>query len=209
MNETFTTTFVPKKPITPVTSSSGKAPVSRPVGFLSTISAILFFITIALGAGVYFWKQYQQTRVAQLAESVATIEKTFEPQLITELQSLDRQLKNANILLSGHTVASPIFGILETSTLPQVRFTRFDMTQEESKEVKVTMSGEADSYTFIAQQADILSKNTFIRNMIFSNFVLNQRGKITFDVTFGVRPEFVDFGRAPLGTTSASSESSL
>jgi hypothetical protein len=207
MSEQFTTTFVPKKPITP-TLTSGGTQVSRPAGLLTSISTLLFFITLLIAGGVYFWQQFQAGNLVKLQESVATIEKTFEPQLITQLQTLDKQLNNANTVLKNHTVVSPVFSLLETSTLPQVRFTRFDMVNEEGKDAVVKMSGEADGYTFIAQQSDVLSKNTFIKDMIFSNFVLTQRGKISFDVSFSVRSEFTDFERAPL-TTSVNQASSL
>lgn len=207
MSEQFTTTFVPKKPITQAVAP-GSTPVSRPAGLLTSISTLLFFITLLIAGGVYFWQQFQAGNLVKLQESVATIEKTFEPQLITQLQTLDKQLNNANTVLKNHTVVSPVFSLLETSTLPQVRFTRFDMVNEEAKDAVVKMSGEADGYTFIAQQSDVLSKNTFIKDMIFSNFVLTQRGKISFDVSFSVRPEFTDFERAPL-TTSVNQASSL
>lgn len=203
MSDQFTTTFVPKKPMMPAVSASGNA-VSRPVGLLTSLSTLFFFITLALAAGVYFWGQFQAKKNIQLEESLTRVEKTFEPQLITQLQKLDKQLKNGNLILNNHTVVSPVFAVLESSVIPQVRFTRFDFgIDEATKTASVKMSGEADGYAFIAQQSEILSKNTSIRNMIFSNFVLTQRGKISFDVSFTVLPEFIDFKRAPLFTTSS------
>lgn len=204
MSEQFTTTFVPKKPVIQPPASRG-ASISRPAGLLTTISLFLFFLTAIMAGGIYFWQQFQTGNLDQLQKSVASIEETFEPQFITQLQKLDRQLIHAHTVLKNHTVVSPIFSLLETSTLPQVRFTRFEMTHEEGNDTLVKMSGEADGYTFIAQQSDVLSKNTFIKDMIFSNFVLTERGKISFDVSFSVRPEFVDFERAPLLTSVTNS----
>jgi hypothetical protein len=62
------------------------------------------------------------------------------------------------------------------------------------------MSGVADSYQSIAQQSDVLGSNTFLQNVLFSNFFLNQKGQISFDLTFGVKPSFVDFEKAPLAS---------
>jgi len=207
MSDQFTTTFVPKKPITQQ-PEEGKKSISRPVGFLSTIVTILFFCTLLIAGGTYFWKQLQKGKMVRLQESVAAVEKTLEPQLITELQMLDKQLDNGNLVLKNHTVVSPVFSLLETSTLPQVRFTRFEMLFDEAKGPVVKMSGEADGYRYIAQQSDVLSTHTFIRDMIFSNFTLTAAGRVSFDVSFGVRPEFVDFEKAPL-TTSVTDTSSL
>jgi hypothetical protein len=142
----FTTTFIPKKPLAEV-EPSGAQPVSRPVGLLSSISTILFFITLLLAGGIYFWKSYETSNVAVLADSIKKVEKTFEPELITQLQSLDRQLKNGSLLVKNHTVVSPIFDLLESSTLKQVRFTKFDVAVDDVKGTQVKMSGEAGGYT--------------------------------------------------------------
>jgi hypothetical protein len=199
MENQFTTTFIPKKPMVQETASSS-APVSRPVGILSSLSLVIFFITIALGGGVYFWEQYETSNVALLADSVKKVEKEFEPQLITQLQSLDKQLRNANILVKNHTVASPLFDLLESTTLKQVQFGKFDYSVDEKTGVQVRMSGIADGYQSIAQQADVLGASTFLKNVIFSNFFLNQQGKVSFDLSFGITPDFLNFQTAPLAS---------
>lgn len=201
MENQFTTTFIPKKPMVTETNS-GSAPVSRPVGFLSSISLILFFITLALGGGVYFWERYEKGQVDLLAQSVQTEQKNFEPQLITQLQLLDKQLKNANTLLKNHTVASPLFDLLESSTLRQVQFNKFEYATDDTKGVTIKMSGVADGYQSIAQQADVLGSSTYLKNVIFSNFFLTQQGRVSFDLSFGVSPQFLNFQTAPLAAQS-------
>ena len=191
----FTTTFIPKKPLTDVTPS-GAQPVSRPVGLLSSISTILFFVTILIAGGVYFWKGYETKNVVVLADSIKKIEKTFEPELVTKLQSLDRQLKNGSTLVKGHTVVSPVFDLLESSTLKTVKFTKFDVVFDDVKGTQIKMSGEADGYRSIAQQSDVLGANSYLKDAIFSNFFLTPKGRISFDLSFGVKPDFVDFEKA-------------
>lgn len=195
MENQFTTTFIPKKPMVQETST---APVSRPVGFLSSISLVIFIITLALGAGVFLWEKYETTQVEELAVSVQRVEKKFEPQLITQLQSLDKQLRNANILLKNHTVTSPLLDLLESSTLKQVQFNKFDVSTDEVKGVVVRMSGVAQDYDTIAQQSDVLGASSFLKNVIFSNFFLTPQGKVNFDLSFGISPEFLSFQTAPL-----------
>jgi hypothetical protein len=60
------------------------------------------------------------------------------------------------------------------------------------------MSGTADSYQSIAQQSDVLGSSTFLKNVIFSNFFLTPQGKVSFDLSFGLTPDFVNFATAPL-----------
>jgi hypothetical protein len=201
MENQFTTTFIPKKPLTqPV--ENGRVPVSRPVGLFSTIAMLLFFATIAAGVGVYFWEQYETKSVATLSDSIKKIEKGFEPQLISQLQTLDKQLRNGNLVVKNHRVVSPMFDMLETATLKQVRFTKFDLAFDEVKGALVKMSGESDGYRSIAQQSDVFGANTFLKDTIFSNFFLTQKGKVSFDVSFGLKPDFVDFEKAPLTSST-------
>jgi hypothetical protein len=197
----FTTTFIPKKPLT-APPADASVPVSRPVGLLSTLSLALFFVTIALAGGVYFWKQYTASQVAVLADSIKKVEKNFEPELIVQMQSLDKQMKNANVVVKNHTVLSPLFDMLENATLPQVRFSKFDVVFDDVKGVQVKMSGESDGYRTIAQQSDVFGSNSALRDIIFSNFFLTSKGKVSFDLAFGVRPDFVDFEKAPLAVYS-------
>ena len=196
----FTTTFIPKKPL--MQAPTENAPISRPVGLLSSVTAILFFVTILIGGGVYFWKSYETSNLATLQTSVTNVSKDFEPQLITQLQSLDIQLKNANTLVGNHTVISPIFDMLEASTLPQVQFSKFSVAFDASKGVQVTMSGVADGYQSIAEQSDVLGANAYLTDVIFSNFSLTQAGQVSFDLSFGVQPQFLNFQTAPLANTA-------
>lgn len=200
MDNNFTTTFIPKKPMTE-TVDSGSRPVSRPAGILSSLSLVLFFITLLIAGGVYFWERAMIANVQTLADSVVKVEKTFEPELIVQLQSLDKQLKNGNALLKNHTVITPVFDLLESSTLKQIRFTKFDLTIDEAKGPLVKMSGESDGYRSIAQQSDLLGANAYLKDTIFSNFFLTQRGRVSFDLSFGVRPDFIDFEKAPINPT--------
>lgn len=193
----FTTTFIPKKPLADVTPA-GAQPVSRPVGLLSSISTILFFVTILIAGGVYFWKGYETKNVVVLADSIKKVEKTFEPDLVTKLQLLDRQLKNGSTLIKSHVVVSPIFDLLESSTLKPVKFTKLDIAFDDIKGTQIKMSGETDGYRSIAQQSDVFGASSYLKDAIFSNFFLTPKGRISFDLSFGVKPDFVDFEKAPL-----------
>lgn len=197
MENQFTTTFIPKKPMVADPSPSD-APISRPVGILSSLSLVLFFVMVAISGGVYAWKYYTEQNVADLAESVVKTQKEFEPSSITKLQQLDKQLRNANTLVKNHIVLSPVFNLLESSTLKQVQFNKFDIAFDDTKGFQVKMSGVAADYETIAQQSDALGGSTFLKNVIFSNFTLNQFGKVSFDLSFGIAPEFLNFQTAVL-----------
>ncbi len=68
---------------------------------------------------------------------------------------------------------------------------------DDTKGAQIKMSGIADGYQSIAQQADVLGSSTYLKNVIFSNFFLTQQGKVSFDLSFGVAPQFLNFQTAP------------
>jgi len=59
-----------------------------------------------------------------------------------------------------------------------------DISFNESRDIVATLSGESDGYRSIALQSQALAKNTSLKNIIFSNFVVNPRGRVSFNVSF-------------------------
>jgi hypothetical protein len=193
METQFSTTFIPKKPVvTP--EPSANMPVSRPLGFLSVVAWIIFAVSLVGAGAAYAYKTYTQKQNTDLAQSVARVEKNFEPTLLTELLRLDKKLTVANQLLRSHRSMSPFFDFLEASTLPSVRYSKIDFSFADDGTPKITLSGEGDSYRSIAQQSRIWSENQYIKNHIFSNFVLTSKGRIAYDLVFYVAPDVFSYG---------------
>jgi hypothetical protein len=101
---------------------------------------------------------------------------------------LDRRLNATVSILDEHIAVSPIFSLIEKSTLSTVQFTKFDyeMPSDATGDVKVTLTGIAPGYEAIALQNDAYASEKTIKNPKFSNLELDQRGRITFDVEFYV-----------------------
>jgi hypothetical protein len=155
---------------------------------------IIFAVSLVAAGVAYGYKAYTESQNVKLSESVARVEKNFEPTLLTELLRLDKKLTVANQLLRNHRAMSPFFDFLEASTLPSVRFSKIDFSFADDGTPKVTLSGEGDSYRSIAQQSQIWSGNQYIKNHIFSNFVLTAKGRIAYDLIFYVSPEVFSYG---------------
>jgi hypothetical protein len=83
---------------------------------------------------------------------------------------------------------------LETATLKTVRFTYFDYKMM-PESLQVTMRGEAQNYTALAQQADVLNKSGYLSKIIFSDLTLNERGNVIFSMTATVDPRLLSYQR--------------
>jgi len=190
MEQNFQTSFIPKKPILKERTSP-----SRSVSFLTVIGILIFF-TMVLATGVLlFYKETKIKSIAKMENNLNLAKNRFEPAKISQLQVLDKRIQAANKILSGHVAISPIFKALQDITMKTVRYTRFSYqlgTERESK-VKVMMSGLAVGYRSIALQSDLLAKNKYFIDPIFSNLLLDDQGNVIFDLEFFVNPTFVNY----------------
>ena len=194
MDQNFQTSFIPKRPL-------AEDRTERP----QTVSIFLFLSSIILvaslvGAGfVYFYNTSLTNQVTQMQGDLKKAESAFEGDFIEELQTMDRRINAATEVLSNHIVVSPIFATLQQTTLKSVQYTKFGYTITGSgpaAEVDIQMSGIAASYTAVALESDALTQNKYMKDPIFSNLTLDDKGNVLFDLTFSVDPTFVLYGEA-------------
>jgi len=189
MDKEFQTSFIPKKTVieAPKKIRSGG-------GVFNLLAFIVFLIALASAGGAYLYRNSVKTDITEYKKSLNIAKQQFEPSLITELQILDKRLNAATTILAKHIAVSPIFELLQKITLPTVRYSDFAYKiDDKTNLVSVQMKGEAKGYNFIALQADLFSENKFIKNPIFSDFVLDQSANIDFNLTFSVDKSLVSY----------------
>lgn len=190
MEPTFQTTFIPKRPVAPITTSTKSSVLVTFFGFITTI----VFIASVVAYGILFlYKKQLSSTINVTSESLTRQSQTFDSNIVLELDDVNRRLQSAETLLENHTVITPLFKSLEEITLKTVRFTSFNlqMPTAERNTTIVKMSGVAEGYDTIALQSDTFSRNRFFKDPIFSNLVPDQKGNVSFDLTFLVDPTFV------------------
>ena len=190
MDQNFQTSFIPKKPML-----EERVVKSRPVSLLSIISIFVFITVVLVSGGLYLYKGYISKNITQMQSDLTLAKGRFEPAKINQLQVLDKRLQASNKILTGHIAISPIFQALQDITMKTVRYTKFSyaLGDEKDSKIKVKISGQAVGYRSIALQADLLSKNEYIIDPVFSNLSLDDKGNVLFDLDFAVDPSFVDY----------------
>ena len=205
MEKEFQTSFIPKKPL-----AEERAPErNRPTGIVFLLSLLVFVASAVFGGGVYLYRSYLEKRIVSMEESLRLAEGEFERGVIDELELLERRLNAAGEILSAHVSISPVFRVLEDVTLPTVRFTSFSYGKDETNPnlFLVDLKGEATSYTQIALQSDLLGKNKNLKNPIFSDLTLGDKGTVSFNLSFSLDPSFVLYERALIISGSQQSAS--
>ena len=182
------TSFIPKK-------SLSKDAVVRevPVGIFTLITTVIFFASFFGAVGVYFYKNFLNTQISQNSGLLQSAQRAFDPTLIVELERLDRRIESAKEILSNHVVVSPIFKMLENSTIPSVRFNTFSYSLSNNRKIELNMSGQARNYAFVAVQSEVLGSNKYIAQHIFSDLNLDGSGNVTFNLATIINPSLVSY----------------
>lgn len=194
MDQNFQTSFIPKKAL-----AEDRTERPQSVSVLLFFATIIFIASIAGAAFVFFYKTSLTSQVAQMKLDLKKAEGAFEGDFIQELQSMDKRINAANVVLGNHISVSPIFAELKSATLKSIQYTKFGYTltgEGASAKVTVQMSGRSQTYKAIALESGELAKNKYIKEPVFSNLTPSDQGDILFDLTFSVDPKFVLYGEA-------------
>lgn len=191
MDKEFQTSFIPKKPLT-----EERIVTRRPVSLVNFVVTLIFIGSLVAAGGAYAYQLTLKKSVSDMDAQLVLARNSFDPNVIAEMQMLDKRLKASGEILDSHIMISPIFISLQSVTLKTVSYTKFTYelkTEAGKKQVDVQMSGKATGYDAIALQSDSLATNKYIKNPIFSNLNLDEKGRVTFDLSFTVDPSFVNY----------------
>ena len=188
MENSFQTSFIPKKPII---STSSKRESKSLFGIITTF---LLIISIIGSLGMFLYKSYLINRRDSLATSLSSIRDTFEKGTIDELKLYDKRTSIAQQILNGHIVLSPTLTLLGEITIPSIQYTKF-LQKDENNNFSILIKGVARDYRSIALQADMFNteKGHLFKNVVFSNLIRNKNDNIDFDLEFNINPKLLSY----------------
>ncbi|MBI2046298.1 MAG: hypothetical protein HYT28_02670 [Parcubacteria group bacterium] len=187
--ESQKTSFIPKQAIVKT------AAPERGVGGATVFATFLALVAIVLYGGLFVYRSVLNKDINDFAVSLDRARGAFETSLITELQTVDARLSTGDTLLKQHVALSPVFALLEESTVQTLRYKNFAMRAESGGAYSINLRGEADDYASIALQSDIFSQNKYITDHIFSNLTLNQDGRISFDLNAKINSGLLSYAQ--------------
>ena len=160
------------------------------VGLLTFLGFVLFIISMGLLGGVFFYKRIVAGEIGELKVSLKRLEADFEPTLLSEFIQTADAINTAKDLLSRHRASSKIFKFLEENTLDSVQFGGFSFA---AKEAKLTLTGQAESYTALALQSTVFETNSMVKKVVFSNLGLTDKGGVKFSAALDFDPAIISF----------------
>ncbi len=195
------TSFIPKKPLVSTQEVSHRGST---ISFFSLISIVIFVVSLAGAGGVYAWSRILTQQEITNQETLKKARDAFDPSLILELKKVSNRLTLSKQVLSSHIALSEFFKIVEAMTLKSVRFKNFSFSHTD-KEIRVTMSGEAENFSSIALQSDVLGKSKDITDPIISNLALETNGNVSFEFTGTIDPKLLSYASSVANKDSETS----
>ena len=192
MEPKFRTSFIPKQPIITTPAASAR----RGPGLLFLVSLIVFLSAAILAGAVFLYQQYLKQAIVNNSASLERARAAFEPALIEKLKRLDSRIITANTLLNVHLSPTELFRFLGDTTLQNVRFSDFSYSVSAPDKITLSMKGQAKSFAAVVLQSDEFAKTHQLREPVFSNLNLDDRGDVRFDFAAHVDPGLVSYGKS-------------
>jgi hypothetical protein len=189
MENSFQTSFIPKKPIVP-----NKTKEKKTKSLFLLITTTLLIISGVISVGLYVYKsQLVESRTSR-SQSLSTIRSNFEENTIEELSLYNKKMETAKMVLKNHVVLSPLFSLLSEITIPEVQYNSFKH-ESEDKVLTVKLEGLALDYRSIALQANMFndSRNVYFKNVLFSNLNKDTNNNVKFNLEFEVDPSLISY----------------
>lgn len=189
MENSFQTSFIPKKPI-----GADSSRFKDPTSIFLIIPIIILVISVVLSILLFAYKSILVKQESNLSASLLSIKGSFEQDTIKELNVFDNRTKIARDLLDNHFVFSPMFKLLGEITIPSVQYKKFDQ-QTTNKVSTINIEGIARDYRSIALQVDAFntSKGSPFKEVVFSDILKDKSNNITFKLSFNVDPSLLSY----------------
>ncbi len=135
----------------------------RVFGFIATL---LIVSSLASFAAAFFYKSYVENQLEAEKVTIRGLVSKDDAEKIKDLESFERKLSLANMLLSQHLAPSRLLESLEKSTKNTVQFLTMEYTYDPGFQALLELSGGTSEIESVASQ-----NFEFLRKTLFTDFV--------------------------------------
>ena len=189
METKFQTSFIPKKNapqfVAPARTSS--------ISIAMIVGIAVFIISLSAAGAVFAYKKILIKQIEAKSAELTAKKNELEPEFVEMASRLNKRIISAEKIIATHTIVSPVFQLLEDSTLGTVRFDNFTYNLSDDHSAGLSLAGQAKSFTAVALQSDIFNQDKRIKNPVFSDLNPNSKGNIVFKFNANILPEAINF----------------
>ncbi len=194
MDPKFQSSFIPKGPVT-TSGVASLAEKKKGRGFFGFLATVIFILAIVTALAVFGYNLYLSSNIAKMGSDLTTARASLDPDVINQISRLNSRIISTQELISKHTILSPFFDFLESSTLKSLRWTSFKYATTKDG-LSLIMEGQARGYSALALQAEIFNKTKYIKSPLFSNLILDDKGNVTFAFFATLDPSIVSYKKS-------------
>lgn len=154
---------------------------------LLLLSAALFILLLVLYFGIAFgYEKYVETADANVERELVKFGTTqVSPETQKVIADLYSQLSNIKTLIDTHTIASPLFSLLERASGPNAYFTKLNLNALTNE---MTLTGAARSLDDAAAVANFFEHQPEAARVNFNNAAAATGGPWQFTLTVFLKP---------------------
>ncbi len=212
MEPKFQTSFIPKSPmVSSVKQGISSVSTSHSIGttgLISTVGTLLFIVSLLASGALFGYEHVLNSQLSDLSNTLVLAKSSFDPDTLTQLVNASNQINSGKTLLRNHIAASNIFALFEANLLPKVTLSTFDFSPGSKNTLSVSVSGEAASYGVLAEQANIFSKISYMKDQSFSDLNLSDKGTVLMKFQATVDPTILGYDQVSSGDTSVDTSNS-
>jgi len=174
----FRSSFIPKKPLSTKTEG-GKIKRRSSFNLMSFIATAIFVVAILASGGSFAYKYYLEDQINQKGILLTEARSLLDLGEIENFKLLDERLSAAWALLRKHKITSQFFEMLETNTLHNIQFDRYEFTEN----LEIVLKGKAATFNALALQADVFERQNLIEETDYNDFIIGKDELIQFTMT--------------------------
>ena len=154
--------------------------------------AIALLIASLFSYGIFYYKAHLlNQKVGELDDKIAVYGTKEQKDYEKEVLDYKKKIDDFSTIIASHKISSNVFSFMEASTLPEVWFLSFDMSQPTNE---IRLLGETDSMETLSRQVQIFEKNRdYVKNITVLNTQLGSLGKVTFNLNLSLEPKIFDY----------------
>lgn len=203
MNNSFDTSFIPQQPLLRVEGSLRRR---ESVSFALVLALVIFFLSLGLSGGVYFYKTIVDKRVLVLEKQLESKEASLKIDDIERYKAIDARLDIAKKLLLGHTAFSSILDLLEKITARDVGWTALSYgIDDKDGSIVLSLSGQTSSYDAVYNQAQSWRGIPMLLKKVDVDMpvIRPENGIVTFGAKLVIAQDYVKYARLITGMDAA------
>lgn len=150
--------------------------------------SVVLLSVVVLAYAMFAYKYYLQSqKIDEINKKIAVYGTLQQKAEEKEVFNYKDKIEDFSKILENRRIVSNVFDFMEKNTLPNIRFSVFDMSDSSSE---VRLSGEAGSMLAISRQIQVFEENkNFVKRINVLSSQVVEGGKVKFVLNFSLNPE--------------------